>query len=113
MGCYNNTVLYVFLNGCKCFDLLKTCHLHITMTAHENESILNYQQLNYLFNITLRLTTDKTPKLQINGFIGFFFCKLVTGSSPHKGPAMWKTFPCYDTIMIIKLQQERCHISMG
>ena len=66
----------------------------------ESHGISNHRPLNRLFNGLFRLTKERTSMLHITG-------PRWPLDSPHKGPVMWKVFPCRDVIMDIVLTQER------
>ena len=75
--------------------------LSITVMSNQCQGIWNYWQLNRLF----RLITKKPSKLPYNSpFVRGIYPSQV--DSPHKGPVIWKTFPCLYVIINADLS---CH----
>ena len=67
----------------------------ITMTSHDHHGVSNHRQLDWLFtsNSLSIQTPNNTPTLHITD-------PLSSMVSPHKWPAMRKTFPYHDVFMI-------------
>ena len=59
--------------------------------------ISNHWQLNCFFNRLFRLPSKKTWKSSLLVCCGHIHWWSM--DSPHKGPVMWKAFPCHDFIM--------------
>ena len=76
----------------------------ITVTSHEHQIVWNLWQLNCFFNSMFRQATKKTLKVKL--CIAGLFVRGIHPSpmdSLHKGPVMWKAFPCCNIIMWIWL----------
>ena len=85
-------------------ELFSQCWSFIRVILYKCQRVSNHYQLDCLLNNLFRLTTTK-ENIQIPHYWPF-----VRGihqwpvDSPHKGPAMWKTFPCNDMIMVAVYQ---------
>ena len=72
--------------------------------SHDGHGVLNYRQLNSLFNRLFKRAPKKTSKLCVTGPLsGKSICDSRKGrlhGDPRKGPMTLKIFTCLDVIMI-------------
>ena len=66
-----------------------------TVMSHKHPGILNNWQLECLLNRLSMLITTEKPMLHITGSLWGESTRILV-DSPHKGPVLWKTFPCHD-----------------
>ena len=94
----------------------------LLQSTYERHGILNHWQLGCLFNRLLRLITKKHESSLLLAFVrGIHLYSLTKGVQvdyPHKGPILWKSFPCHYIIMgdycyHYKISVSKYHIKHG